>query len=61
MSNKHVTAEMRSNGVSSFALDRAEVNNAFITELPMTVTGKVTRRVPSQQAAEEALLRRNLG
>ena len=61
MNNKHIPTEMRGDGVPTVTLNRAEVHNAFITELPVTVTGKVTRRVPCQQTAEEALLRRNPG
>jgi hypothetical protein len=61
MNNKHIPTEMRRSGVSTVTLNRAEVHNSFITELPATATGKVTRRVSCQQTAEEGLLRRNPG
>jgi 1,4-dihydroxy-2-naphthoyl-CoA synthase len=61
MNNKHILTEIREDGIATVTPNRVEVHNAFVAELPMTVTGIVTRRVPSQQMAEEALLRRNPG
>ena len=61
MNNKHIRTEIREDGVATGTLNRAEVHHAFIAELLMTVTGKVTRRVPCQQVPEDAVLRRNPG
>jgi hypothetical protein len=61
MNNKHIRTEIREDGVATVTPNCAEDHNAFIAELLMTVTGKVTRRVPSQQVAEDAVLRRNPG
>ena len=54
MNNKHILTDIREDGVATVIPNRAEVHNAFIAT-PMTVTGRVTRRVP------EALLRRSPG
>jgi len=59
MNNKHIQTEIREDGVATVTLNRAEVHHAFIAELLRTVTGKVTRRVPCQQVAADAVLRRN--
>ena len=56
MNNKHIITETREDDVATVIPNRAEVHHAFIAELPMAVTGRVTRRVP-----EEGLLRRNPG
>jgi hypothetical protein len=56
MNSKHILTETREDDVATVTPNRTEVHNAFVAELPMTVTGKVTRRVP-----EEALLRRSPG
>ena len=61
MNNKHILTETRGDDVATVIPNRTEIHNAFIAELLMTVTGKVTRRVPSQQVAEDAVLRRNPG
>ena len=61
MNNKHIPTETAPDDVATVIPNRTEVHNAFITELPMTVTGRVTRRVPCRQVPEEALLRRNPG
>ena len=61
MNNKHILTETREDDVATVTPNRTEVHNAFVAELPMTVTGKVTRRVPCRQVPEEALLRRSLG
>jgi hypothetical protein len=56
MNNKHILTETREDDVATVIPNRTEVHNAFIAELLMAVTGRVTRRVP-----EEALLRRSPG
>ena len=61
MNNKHILTEIRGDDVATVTPNRTEDHNAFIAELPVTVTGKVTRRVPCRQVTEEALLRRNPG
>ena len=61
MNNKHILTETRGDDVATIIPNRTEVHDAFIAELPMTVTGRVTRRVSCQQMAEEGLLRRNPG
>ena len=61
MNNKHIPTKMRGSGVSTITLGRAEDYNALIAELPMTVTGRVARRVPCRQVPEEALWRRSSG
>ena len=58
MNNKHILTETRGDDVATIIPNRTEVHDAFIAELPMTVTGRVTRRVPCRQVPEEALLRR---
>jgi hypothetical protein len=52
MNNKHILTKTRGDDVATVIPNRT----AFIAELPMPVTGRVTRRVP-----EEALLRRSPG
>ena len=61
MNNKHILTEIREDDVATVTPNRTADHNAFVAELPMTVTGNVMRRVPSQQMAEEALLRRSPG
>ena len=56
MNNKHILTETCGDDVATIIPNRTEVHDAFIAELPMTVTCRVTRRVP-----EEALLRRSPG
>ena len=56
MNNKQILTENRGDDVATVIPNRTEVHNAFIAELLMAVTGRVTRRVP-----EEALLRRSPG
>ena len=56
MNNKHILTETRGDDVATVIPNRTEVHNAFIAELPMTVTGRLTRRVPG-----EALLWRSPG
>jgi methylglutaconyl-CoA hydratase len=61
MDNNYILTDIREDGVATVTPNRAEDHNAFIAELLVTVTGNVTRRVPSQQMTEEAVLRRNPG
>ena len=61
MNNKHILTETRGDDVATIIPNRTEVHDAFIAELPMTVTGRVTRRVPCRQVPEEELLRRSPG
>jgi hypothetical protein len=61
MNNKHIPTEMRHSGVSTVTLNHTEVHNCFITELSVTETDIVTRRVSSQEATEKALLQRDPG
>jgi hypothetical protein len=61
MDNNYILTDIRKDGVATVTSNRAEDHNAFLDELLVTVTGNVTRRVPSQQMTEEAVLRRNPG
>jgi hypothetical protein len=58
MNNKHILTETCGDDVATIIPNRTKVHDAFIAELPMTVSGRVTRRVPYRQVPDEALLRR---